>query len=226
MPVSVKDIHTAEYRRVDGWDPDYLIIQGRKVYRTLLIGMILQRQEKDEQVEYVIDDGTASIPVIFTEDTRVHAQGDVVLIIGRPRDLAGRLIMGEIIRSVDAVWKPYWEKRARIALAWQPEASMDEEVEELHPDGEKPMLSEAVSEAPAEVIQAGETVQPEERGEKSETERVYELIRKLDDGLGAPVERVLEEAAKEGISQAERAIRFMLEVGDIFEIRAGRLKVL
>lgn len=226
MPVSVKDIHTAEYRRVDGWDPDYLIIQGRKVYRTLLIGMILQRQERDEQVEYVIDDGTASIPVIFTEGAQRHAEGDVVLIIGRPRDLAGRLIMGEIIRSVPAAWKAYWEKRARLALHWQPEASMDEEVEELHPDEEKHALSEPVSEAQAEVIQAGETVQTEEAEEKSETERVYELIKKLDDGLGAPVERVLEEAAKEGISQAERAIRFMLEVGDIFEIRAGRLKVL
>ena len=69
---------------------------------------------------------------------------------------------------------------------------------------------------------------PRERTEKkkSDTERIYEMIGQFDGGDGAEISRILDEAEKEGIENAEKALRMMLEIGDIFEIKAGKVKVL
>ena len=55
------------------------------------------------------------------------------------------------------------------------------------------------------------------------SDRILEIIRELDDGQGAAVEKVL---AKAGRPDAETMLTNLLAEGEIFEIRPGRVKVL
>lgn len=54
-------------------------------------------------------------------------------------------------------------------------------------------------------------------------EVVYSLIKKMDDGYGVAIDDVIKNSNN---SEAERIIYKLLENGDIFEIKPGKLKVL
>lgn len=54
-------------------------------------------------------------------------------------------------------------------------------------------------------------------------EHVYILIKKLDDGDGADIDEVIKNS---NLNDAELIINRLLENGDIFEIKPGRVKVL
>ena len=57
----------------------------------------------------------------------------------------------------------------------------------------------------------------------NENEKIYLLIKKLDYGEGAPTDEVISMSSDKG---AEKIINKLMENGDIFEIKPGRLKVL
>lgn len=57
----------------------------------------------------------------------------------------------------------------------------------------------------------------------SASEEVYSLIKKLDDGEGASTDEVIKNT---NINDAENIIKKLLEDGQIFEIRSGKVKVL
>ena len=54
-------------------------------------------------------------------------------------------------------------------------------------------------------------------------DEVYTLIRKLDNGEGVAVEEVIKSSNN---AQAEQIINRLLENGDVFEIKPGKLKIL
>ncbi|MGB9748340.1 MAG: OB-fold nucleic acid binding domain-containing protein [Candidatus Woesearchaeota archaeon] len=55
------------------------------------------------------------------------------------------------------------------------------------------------------------------------TDAIYNLIKELDDGFGVEISEIIKRAA---IPDAEKIIKKMLESGDIFEIKPGRVKTL
>ena len=58
---------------------------------------------------------------------------------------------------------------------------------------------------------------------KNPNEEIYLLIKKLDSGDGASIEDVVSESKNK---ESEGIIEKLLQNGDIFEIRPGRVKVL
>ena len=57
---------------------------------------------------------------------------------------------------------------------------------------------------------------------KNPAEDIYGLIRALDKGDGAPIEDVIGKSS----GNAESIVNRLLESGDVFEVKPGRLKVL
>lgn len=55
------------------------------------------------------------------------------------------------------------------------------------------------------------------------SENIYSLIRKTDSGDGADIDEVIKQS---GLVDAESIINRLLENGDVFEIKPGRVKVL
>lgn len=54
-------------------------------------------------------------------------------------------------------------------------------------------------------------------------QKIFAFIRDLDAGDGAPTEEVIK---RSGIPKADEMIKTLIEEGEIFEIRAGKLKIL
>lgn len=61
------------------------------------------------------------------------------------------------------------------------------------------------------------------RKDKTSAEIVFELIKNLDTGIGADIQEVVD---RSNVSDAEKIITSMISNGDIFEVRAGRVKIL
>lgn len=53
--------------------------------------------------------------------------------------------------------------------------------------------------------------------------RIYSLIKEIDTGEGVSVDDIIKIS---GIVEAERALNMLLENGDVFEVKPGKLKVL
>ena len=83
-------------------------------------------------------------------------------------------------------------------------------------DVEKPKIIPKVSQ---ENIQENE----DKPKKNDKTEKVLQAIRKKDTGDGVDFEALLEEI---GISDGDELLKRLLEQGEIFEIRPGKVKVL
>ena len=63
----------------------------------------------------------------------------------------------------------------------------------------------------------------EKKSSGTPSELIFELIKKNDSGEGVLTEEII---SKSNVADAERIIKQLLEEGDIFEVRPGKLKVL
>ncbi len=70
---------------------------------------------------------------------------------------------------------------------------------------------------------AEEKIEAEEIQDDAPADKIFNLIKEIDTGNGAPIEEVIEKAS---IKEAEKIIRTMLEEGEVFEVKSGKLKVL
>ena len=101
--VRINDILQGNYVVQEGWNPNYIEIGSQKVSRTNIIGIITQVG----QGTYTLDDGTANINMRSFDEVQFNVSvGDVVLVIGRPREYQNeRLLVPEIIRTLeDKAW--------------------------------------------------------------------------------------------------------------------------
>ena len=104
VKLQVKDILQSKYVREEGWKPNYLQLpDGRTASRVNVIGTIISLPMQDlKQQSFTFDDGSGSISVrSFDEKSLQVDVGDIILMIGRPREFGNeRYIMPEIIKKV------------------------------------------------------------------------------------------------------------------------------
>jgi len=209
--VSIIEILESRYVKTEGWNPNFILARGEeKISRVNVIGIVLSNEfEQFGQVSYrniTIDDGTGSIALKNFENPDAFSQigiSDVILVIGKPREYGSeRYILPEIIKKTDQKWM---EQRML-------ELSMMKKKEEKKPKKQHEIVTEE------EIIE--KNTGEEKRGK---TEMVYSIIKELDTGTGADFEEVIKKA---GFPEVENAVKKLLENGDIFEIKAGKLKIL
>lgn len=208
--VSISEILENDYVKTKDWNPNFILARGNeKISRINIIGIVLSNEvEQFGQVMHrniIIDDGTGTISLKNFENTDIFSQikiSDIVLVIGKPREYgAERYILPEIIKKTDQRWME--ERKFELSL----------------------IKKSPKNEIPAEkIVTQDEIIQNVKAQEKeSKIETVYSIVKSLDSGAGADYDEVIKKA---GFSEAESAIRKLMENGDIFEIRAGKLKVL
>lgn len=168
--VRLKDIAHGKYIKVEGeWKPNYVEAPGGFNFsRANVIATIASEPIPDATYNsFVIDDGTARVPVRIFEEMKLDATlGDVVLIIGRPREYNSQIyLVPEIIKKIEKK-KDKWIQFRRLELG---EETDDEE---------------------------GAVVE-EEPKEMNDVDSVIELIKKLDSGDGADTEEVIAESNAE-----------------------------
>lgn len=232
LKVRIIDLLEGTYVKEEGWEPNYVKLPDlRKCSRANIIGVIISKTENSA----IIDDGTSSITTRAFEEMPMLDKvtiGDVVLVIGRPREYnENKYILPEIIRKI---------KNQKWVTVRQQELAL---IEKEHPKVEtvKPVPpTESVTEEvfeetvkvklPAEKLQTP-TPEKEKKVAEAQTpelpkdphQEVIDIIRKLDTGSGAEIEELTSQSK---INNTDAIIESLLREGEVFELKPGRLKVL
>ena len=203
--IKIGDIHKGEYVQESGWTPNYILIDERKISRANIVGVIVNIEQGIDAQSFDVEDDSGRISVRFFEEKEQLKDlnvGEIVLIVGRPREYNGeKYIVPEIIKEVNGDWL---ELRAF-------ELKKDENVEKKENEGNYQQIKE-------------EEIEIEDVGNVGSKENIVEeiigIINGLDKGDGADYEGVLEKVKN------KKLIKSLLEEGEIFEIKPGKLKVL
>lgn len=199
--VKIKDVFNGKYIKEEGWQPNYIELNGNKISRVNLIGTVVL---KIDGSNIVLDDGSGKIPLRVFENNVFFKNidiGDVVLLVGRPREFGSeKYIMPEILRKID---NPTWIKVRKAELRLNNNLSTNSKG-----GGEEKVTKKEV----IEEVKGGDP-----------SERVFNLVKDLDKGEGADIMEIIDGIKDEN---AEKIINKLLENGEIFEVKSGKVKVL
>ncbi|MGM5485342.1 MAG: hypothetical protein ACQEP1_05735 [Nanobdellota archaeon] len=216
--VGIDEIKNSTYTKSEGeWDPNYIMIRGIKVSRVNVIGVIISNDENS----FYVDDGSDNIMVrIFDDNIHIPEleMGDIVMVIGKPREYNDEnYIVPEIVKKIKN--EKWVEVRKKEIEKLRNEAPAEA------PPEQQPKKEEVKEKAEEEPVKEGpkEEVVEEMAVGKNEHEDLFELIKKHDDGNGADIEKIVEESSKEN---TEEIINNLLNEGEIFEVKPGRVKIL
>jgi RPA family protein len=201
--VQIADLLNNRYVKEEGWLPNYIAVRDLKVSRANLIGVIVSKDSQEGEVvsqNFILDDGTGRLSLRFFEHGKGLEVGDIVNVIGRPREFgAERYMVPEIMKKVD---DPKWVALRKMELAAEKQAASP--------------VGDSVSEAPP--------VETEEiLDESNPAEKIISILRELDSGSGVDFEEL---SVKFGAGNPEEQVKRLLEQGDIFEVKPGRYKLL
>lgn len=200
--IRIKDIVEGKYVLEEGWQPNYIITkQGQKISRVNLIGTIIFKSA-DKNLSYksmVLDDGTGSLSIRSFEEKDSISNinvGDIILLIGKLRQYGVEKYI--IPEIIKKVQNKGWVELRKMEIS-----SLDK--------GKKEQKDESVVEE--SVLEKKSNM----------TNRIFKLIKELDQGDGADTQEVIDKCNSK---KAEVSIKKLLELGEIFEIKAGKLKIL
>jgi len=214
--VRINDILNGTYVKVEGLEPNYIrIADDRKISRANLIGTVISKSDNPDQnfSSIDIDDKSSSISIRSFEDKSIFDNvniGDVVLLIGKPREYGGeKYIVLEIIKPVNVKW-------LELRMLQLDSGSEKNDKDEITDDSKEKNIEDEVKD---ETIKTADRVSDDDYP----YDTLINTIRDLDQGPGADFEEVIK---KSEVKDAEKMIMRLLEEGDVFEIKPGKLKVL
>ena len=200
--VKINDILKGEYVKEEGeWVPNYIKIENKKVSRINLMAVVVSKQnlENTNHQSLLIDDGSGKISVRSFEEQNNFNNidvGDFAMVIGRPREYFNEKYI--VSEILKKIENPLWVEVRKLEL------------------GKKEIKEESKS----EVINKEEEI---EEQTDDINKKIFKLIKEIDIGEGADTQEVI---TKSNINKAEDIITNLLEHGEVFEIKPGKLKVL
>lgn len=196
---TIHQINKCKYVVQQGWEPNYLELNGAQVSRVNILATILSKEGNS----FLLDDGTGKINArLFTENEGANnvIVGDIVTVVGKPREYnKERYLVPEIIRKIE---NKKWIEHRKLEMSLIKISEL--ESNELEISQEEPEIIE------------------EPRG-TNYSAIIIETIRKLDKGDGANTDEVIKESKQKN---AEKYVDTLLNEGEIFELRPGKLKIL
>ncbi|MBU0666770.1 MAG: hypothetical protein ABIC91_06535 [Nanoarchaeota archaeon] len=201
------DIIRGRYVKKEGWEPNYIVTPFENISRVNILGIVVS---KISEKNLLLDDGTEKISVrVFENENLLNIPlGSTVLIIGKPRMFNEETyVFPEIIKILlDSKWLKVRELEMKIKRKNQNI--------ELNIPEKKEFIKEEKKEK--------ELTKP-----KKEQINYRDLILKkikeddCDEGVSiANIENIF------GINNCETIINELLEEGEIFEIKPGKVKIL
>jgi RPA family protein len=202
IPIQV--LLQGQYITTEGLEPNHIFSSGQRIARANFMGVIIGKSNSEMMTyEYLIlDDGSGRITVRSFDESNPQIQavniGEVVNVIGRPREYGGEIfLVPEVVKKIDSKWVEY----RKIEM--------------------KKLPQEQLIETP--VQQAPETSEVQEETVISPEIKLLNTIRSKDQGDGVLVQELVQE---QGETDASSLIKKLMEQGDIFETRPGKVKVL
>ncbi|UCD03666.1 MAG: hypothetical protein JSW73_03945 [Candidatus Woesearchaeota archaeon] len=208
----ISDIVNSNFVKKEGWDPSYVEVGDKNVSRVNVIATVVGKfvSEDANYATINLDDGTETIRAkAFGPDVSKVMEvnvGNIIRFIGKVRKYEEEVYLSpEIARQVD---DPNWVLVRKLELK-EPKKIKEEKVEKVSEE--------------KEVV---ETVKEEKVEEEEDTGSDFlAIIKKLDSGQGADMEKVIEESGLDS-EEAKNFLFSLLKRGEIFEPKKGKLKVL
>ena len=197
--VWLNSLHNTQYIKQEGWDPNYVVLDGKQVSRVHVVATVVGRfmAEDGNYGAITLDDGSDTIRVkAFGPDVKTIEAAEVgklVRFVGKIKEYNSEIYLSpEIVREVS----PNWLIVHKLEL------------------GES-ISSDAVSE---EIV-------VEKVEEENTNAKILTLIKELDSGDGASTTSVVEGLGI-GLEEAKPKIAELLASGEIYEPKKGMLKLL
>ncbi|MBI3052186.1 OB-fold nucleic acid binding domain-containing protein [Candidatus Woesearchaeota archaeon] len=176
-------------------------VRGRSAAKVNVIGVLVSKTPG----VFIVDDGTGSIAVrSFGSEVKPldsFEVGEIINVIGR---------LGFF--GAEPYISPEIAARSSQKMLALRQLELERDLLLSGPSGAESVIIEEVAGAPA--------------ADLSDAAVIRELIREMDignDGKGADIEEI---SRKSNMGNAEALIRSLIELGEVFEVRPGRLKVL
>ncbi len=212
IPCTIAEIKSGEWIQNDGLVPSGIKISRGTISRVSVIGVLVDKGEN----AFSLDDGTSITRVrsFDTPPTPIRASiGDLVVVIGRPREYNNeRFLVLEICKRLR---NPMWVQYRKHELELMPQNATINQI--------LPTPTEVSFSTPTAPSVKTHHVEVPLTTNKNPFELLMGKIRELDSGNGASTQEVLSHI---NIEDAENYIRTLIEEGEIFEPRPGKIKVL
>jgi len=194
----ISDILSGQFVKGDKDTPSYVAVRDRKVSRVNIIATVVSEPELGIlPITFIVDDGSGRISCrSFEQKEYPFTLGDIVLVIGRIREFGELYIAPEIVKKIDSI---KWVELRRQEL------KKNADMRRVGPQSDEKVL-----------------VEEEAIGKPNTSQNIVSLIRELDTGNGVDIEEII---ARLG-ADAARAVDYLLQDGEVFEVSPGKLKVL
>lgn len=239
--IKIGDINSGSYVKVkEEFSPDYVLVGDKKVSRVNIIAIVIDLQTDERFNNLTIDDGTGSIQIRDFGNKYNFARfniGESIRIIGKPREFNSQIyLVPEIIKPLK---DRKWIELRKAELKTQSLTSNEHGEENKNKknteksDGKKPFEKndnagtkyyaeeEIVEDKVKDVRDATEN--KTENKIENKIEKVLNVIKELDTGNGADIEEVV---VKSNLIDCDKIITNLIKEGEVFEIKAGKIKVL
>lgn len=195
---NIASLSKGVFVRRPGWESNFVMTEYGDFSRINIIAVVVDKDENS----LTLDDNTGKISGrMFENPERLDAIdiGDLVLVIGRPREFNNQMYLTlEIVRKIDKDWINYRRK----------ELSLIKKLRDVD-------TVKNVKLAQPEIVESQSTM--------SSKERILNIIKQLDTGSGASIDDIIMISK---ISNAEEIIQDMMLKGEIFELKPGKLKLI
>ncbi|MBS3122782.1 hypothetical protein J4434_07920 [Candidatus Woesearchaeota archaeon] len=219
--VKIEDINSGSYVKVkEEFSPDYVLVGEKKVSRVNIIAIVIDLQIDERFNNLTIDDGTGSIQIRDFGNKYNFARfniGESIRIIGKPREFNSQIyLVPEIIKPLkDRKWIELRKAELKKSNPAPVEPVKEKEGKESI---EKKKISETKQYSEEEIVE--DVI---ENKTENKIEKVLNVIKELDTGNGADIEEII---MKSNVSDCEKIIINLIKEGEVFEIKAGKIKVL
>jgi len=202
--IRINDVLRGSYVKEEGeWSPNYVLVGDKKVSRVNIIAVVVSKEspENSNHSNLIIDDGSGKISVRSFDGSNNFENiniGEFIMVVGRPREyLNEKYIVSEILKKVD---NNRWVELRKLELesAFGSYEEMPEERLSEKEVNEETIIDDINS-------------------------KIFNLIKEIDAGEGADTQDVITRSNRD---DAEGIITQLLERGEVFEIKPGKLKVL
>gem|GEM_PF-1927074 len=221
-------LHQGTFQSGEGWNASGVLLpDGRTVHIVDLVGTLVSSDAGSMGWGAVLDDGTGKITLRRSQPPQGNSfpPGTPVRVLGRPREYNTERYL-----QVDVI-KPLTQQSQVSYFVLRRELFTQTSASPTSASLSTPATTP--THVPPSVVQVpvSPTVQPETmRAPPKETHpvdtpraKIITLIRELDKGTGADIEDVI---ALSRLGDAQDIIQTLIERGDVFEVRPGRLKII
>ena len=195
----ISNILNDKFVKQEGWDPNFIEVNGYKVARVNIIANVIGKYQADNYSSIVLDDGSSAIRVKAWGDDIKKLEsvniGDIILIIARPKEFNNeRYLIPEVVKKIK---DPNWELLRKAELLKE---FGKLEINEIKHEEENPIIL----------------------GEK---QKILSIIEKHDKGEGVKMEDLVYISSMNE-DDVLKTIKELLQWGEVYENKPNHVKVI